>query len=313
MTLSTLDKGAAQKYAFHFSRTSYINNPASSRPVLFSLSPCVGATSLLIRKSVPCWPDAFSCCDNCVPPPCADSVCPYTTYSGPLDGSEAGGTTLLQVPLSSMDYFLTVLAYNQTVERAEYELLVISDTGALPFPGNQGSLQARIDVDSDLVLEWKEAYFQPKTYTSVDRYEVWYLELAIDFELPNEFSPNVFLNQTLILNTPCGMKRNMTLADVDVSCKYGVCSSTVAGLKYTKKYIFNILVVSTKGLESAYSGILVTDAGKHQKAVTDNDVVAIIAATASVTIVTLLLAYAWVGRLLLFHTLDNDTHRKDPN
>ena len=296
---------ANKQHLVHFNwpvNLTYLSESTDTRRVIFHLEPCEGSPLLLVRKTRPCHPDVFGCCSG--PPPCATAACPWTHFTSELSGTADGAQTFMELGLGSTDYYMSI--YSKIP--GNYKLLALSDVGAFPRPGRNGKIEGLVNAKSELEISWYSAVFDPKNVTKVAKYKLYVKELELDYVVPSSLNGAVFLESpSKIYNTVCGMERNMVeLVDMDIQCTQELCKTTVKHLKYTRKYVFNVVVQSARGYTAAYAGLLVSGAGKQIKAVTDNDVVVMIAATAGATLLCLILGYVYITKLYLRQTDDRD-------
>jgi hypothetical protein len=169
-----------------------------------------------------------------------------------IDGSRDGTPTFFEVPLSSTKYFLSVYA----PQRSAYTLTILADIGAFPRPGNNGKLTARQMKELQVQISWNTAHFFPTGISDVKQYWVYSSMLL---ETDNRSNLAVFMRPSKIMNTVCGLTNNTDRQYDTVPaalCANGICNATIDGVVAQKKYVFNVVVESSRGFRFAYAGII---------------------------------------------------------
>merc|ERR1711879_612498 len=133
----------------------------------------------------------------------------------------------------------------------------MGDIGAFPRPGALGKIHAQQLRELQVQLTWQEAGFIPSGITDVKWYWIY---SALLLESDNRTNMAVFLRPTKIMNTVCGLKNNTdkqySKLTKDICNANGTCNATVDGVITDKRYVFNIVVESHRGLMRSYSGII---------------------------------------------------------
>merc|ERR1719486_1578866 len=88
------------------------------------------------------------------------------------------------------------------------------------------------------------------------------------------------------MNTVCGLQNNTDHEYDKVEkalCAYGTCNATIDGVVAERKYVFNVVVESTRGFRFAYAGIIMrTDWQVIRQAASDTTLKVIGAVSGSV-------------------------------
>ena len=229
---------ANQSHMYYFETSDFTSQRiyGSDRSLIVRLEPCSGVVYLFVRRTRPCWPNPWSCVGS------ASDECEWTHYRSNINGTSDGQSTILEVPLTSTKWFITV--FGQT--NAKYSLSVVKDPGIFPRFTDGGIIRSR-QVNSDTIeLSWlpilyRSAPVRGSTYTV---YSSMYFDLG------------ALVSPMYIMDTVCGLKLNTDHPYSTVNClEMGVCRINITGLVNQRKYIFNVVV---NGLvELAYAGTLV--------------------------------------------------------
>jgi hypothetical protein len=258
----------SHRYFYRNFNVTTMGQPDKFRKLIINLEPCRGIVYLFVRKTRRCYPNPYSCVDIT---PGAESrfpgQCDWTHFHSQIDGSRDGAPTFFEVPLSTTKWFLTIFA----VEKSSYTLTIIADIGAFPRPGALGRVDARQLRELQVQLSWNAAGFVPEGVTNVKWYWIY---SSLLLESDNRTNLAVFLRPTKIMNTVCGLKNNTdkhySRLDASICNSNGTCNATVDGVITDKRYVFNVIVESERGLMRSYSGIIMrSDWDMVRQAVTD--------------------------------------------
>lgn len=252
------DISANHSHLFYFENYKYIN---SDRKIVFRLEPCAGIQYLFIRRTRPCWPDPHTG--------------EWAHYMSVTDGSEDAQPTLIEVPASSTQWFITVFAKSS----GRYSLTVVEYAETYPrIP--DGAISS-----SQLTKETVELTWQPATVgnSRVERYIIYSSMVFESVTSAPAASRRIF-------NTVCGLKQNTDHPYSVVSCSEDTCRANISSLVNDRKYFFNVMA-DTGSMQSAFNGIQVRTLWDTSVA----DAVRQAAVTASIVIgtVTCVLVAAW--------------------
>jgi hypothetical protein len=196
-----------------------------------------------------------------------------------MTNKREGNMTLIEVPLSSTRWFITV--YAETDSR--YSLSVINKPEGYPRIGSGGILNwAQIHEDA-FTLSWSRAVASEYT---VNRYLI-YRSISLQ--------ENPYVQSPLVLNTVCGLRDNTDYAyaviDPASACTSDICTTNITGILPNKTYVLNVVAESSIGLTAAYSGVVARS--KWDKSVSENfdDMSTIACITGASLIVTCLSIY----------------------
>ena len=253
------------------------------RKLILRLEPCKGIVYLFVRKTRPCWPNPYSCIDLNTGSSLPD--CAWTHYKSTINGSQDGVATVLEVPLTSTQWYITVFAKSNS----KYSLTVISDTSQYPRVGSGGVLSATQNDEKSASLLWSPAFFDPNRNSFVTQYIV-YTSTHYD-TLDTSSNPHLIVSTSRIMNTVCGLKENTDHPYSIVTCGSGACSANITGLVNGRKYIFNVIADSSNGIQSAYSGMIMTAKWDNSKALTNEEIVDMAGIVIGSVLVILLTSY----------------------
>jgi hypothetical protein len=283
-----ISKNQTQRYFYRNFNVTTMKQPEKYRKLILNLEPCKGIVYLFIRKNRRCYPNPYSCIDL------TDgfvskkaSQCQYTHFMSTIDGSRDGAPTFFEVPLSSTKWFISVFA----VSDAAYTLNLLGDIGALPRPKNLGLIQARQLKELSVQLQWEDAEYIPAGVSTTRWYWI-YSTLLLDVDVRTNTA--VFLRPSKILNTACGLKNNTDRYYERMRqgiCKNGKCNATIQGVLPNKRYAFNVVVESERGLVMAYSGIILSTDWKQVKQLTSDSTLKAIGAVAGSVLGAVFLVY----------------------
>lgn len=290
-----------------------MNLPYDRRKLLIVLEPCSGVVYLFVRKTRPCWPNPYSCVDllndgqqqssnsGNANPDDSFTPCDWTHYSSVIDGSMDGAPTVLELPLSSTQWYISVYAK----QSAQYTLTVLTDIGQWPRPGQLGNMTGTQVQDLTVELQWRSASFFPSSSAaSVKRYWVY---SSILLETEQRKNPHVFLSPRRIMNTVCGLSNNtdqpFAIADANSICSGGdaengmICKLNVSGIMTNRRYLFNVVAESNAGFMSAYSGLLMATSWQAYTLATSDTVLNVMAAVTGSVMGIVVIAYVWLVRV----------------
>jgi len=169
-----------------------------------------------------------------------------------IDGSRNGMPTFFEVPLSSTKFYLSVFA----VQKSEYTLTLLADTGAFPRPGNGGRITAKQTRELQVQIEWDEAVYTPVGTTINKRYWV-YSSMLLNSH--NRTNPAVLMRTDKIMNTVCGLQNNTDRQYTTVpaaDCVEGKCTALIDPVISDKRYVFNVVAESERGYRITYAGLI---------------------------------------------------------
>jgi hypothetical protein len=283
----TLDANYTHTYTYSSENVTTFNQPDEYRNIIINLEPCTGTVFLFVRKTRRCFPNPYSCIDVAANTR-APAECEWVHFMTEIDGSRDGTPTFFEVPFTTTKYFISVFA----MENAAYELTVLTDTGALPRPGNHGRITANQTEKIGVNLSWEAAYYSPAGITETSRYLIY---SSVLLENEDQLNRAVFFRKDKIMNTVCGLGFNTdeAVTTVDAStCSNGQCSAMVEALP-NMRYIFNVVAESHRGMKFAYAGgILKTDWEVVRQATNpDNSTLAAIGAVAGSVLGIIVMTY----------------------
>lgn len=307
-------------YYYENFNVTTMNQPDQYRKIIVVLEPCQGVVYLFVRRTKDCWPNAFSCCaspsNSSVPsqdgaglvltaPPCSAGQtirCEWTHFNSVLDGTADSAPTFFEVPFSSTRYYITVYAppvpnLDAGVLNPRYRLMVLTDVGAYPRPGLQGRLQAKLAEDRTVELAWDPVTFVPAGISDLKNYYIYSTELLAEDVMQNGA---VVLGPAKVLNTVCGLAQNaVTYGNplTNASCSNRTCTARITGLVPNQRYLLNVVAVSYRSLDTAYSGIIVSAAAAQNDPLLSNRVAQIIGAIGGTIFGISLLGYLWTVKL----------------
>lgn len=248
-----INSNHTHRYFYSNFNVTTMNQPDNERKLIINLEPCKGVVYVFVRKTRRCWPNPYSCIDvKDGQQRRRPADCTWTHFMSDIDGSRDGTPTFFEIPLSSTKYFLSVYA----PVRSSYTLTVLADIGAFPRPGNNGKIVARQMKELQVQISWSTAHFFPADISDVKQYWVY---SAMLLETDNRSNMAVFMRPSKIMNTVCGLQNNTDheYDKVDKAlCAFGSCNATIDGVVAERKYVFNVVVESTRGFRFAYAGII---------------------------------------------------------
>jgi len=272
-------KNQTHRYFFRSYNVTTMNQPDQFRKLIINLEPCKGIVYLFVRKTRQCYPNPYSCITKLgTDLERRTKPCAWTSFMSETDRSRDGTPTFFEVPLSSTKYYISVYA----TENSAYTLTVLADIGAFPRPGNSGKIDARQLRELQVQLSWDPATFIPMGISDVKRYWVYSSML-----LENDDRANmaVFMRPDKIMNTVCGLLNNTDreyTQTLPSSCN-PKCNTTIDGVITDKRYVFNIVVESSRGYRMAYAGLIMrTDWEVIRQATSDKTLKVIGAVSGSV-------------------------------
>jgi len=246
---------ANQTHLFFYSNfdVAVMNKPDQFRKLIINLEPCRGIVYLFVRKTRPCHPNPYSCINMREGDEQRNPLaCTWTHFMSDIDGSRDGMPTFFEVPLSSTKFYLSVFA----VQKSEYTLTLLADTGAFPRPGNGGRITAKQTRELQVQIEWDEAVYTPAGTTTNKKYWVYSSMLL---KSDNRTNPAVLMRPDKIMNTVCGLQNNTDRQYTTVpaaDCVEGKCTALIDPVISDKRYIFNVVAESERGYRMAYAGLI---------------------------------------------------------
>lgn len=285
-----------------------MEQPTTHRKLIINLEPCRGIVYLFVRKTRPCYPNPYSCIkwdptDVIMGRPWQSAECAWTHFMSEIDGSRDGTSTFFEVPMSSTRYYISV--YSPDI--SSYTLTVLADIGALPRAGGMGVVHARQERELSVELQWSNAYFFPDgDYAVTDLKQYWiYSSMLLDED--NRTNMAVFLRTTKIMNTVCGLHNNTDREYSRVypeQCKVirnkgaenesimsNGCNATVDGIIADRRYVFNIIAESQRGMMVAYQGIVVRTQWSVVRQATDDRTLKVVGAIAGSVLAISIIIY----------------------
>jgi hypothetical protein len=269
-----------------------MDQPHRYRKLIINLEPCKGSVYLFVRKTRRCYPNPYSCV-SLVPGeeyPRNPQDCEWTHFMSEIDGSRDGTPTFFEIPFYSTRYYMSVFA---TLNSA-YTLTVLADIGALPRPGERGKLAASQEKELAVSLAWHEAFYIPEPpYNVTDTKQYWiYSSMLLDED--NRTNMAVFLRPDKIMNTVCGLQNNTDRQYSRVTpavCSGGICNTTVDGVVVDKRYVFNVVAESHRGMMMAYSGLIVRTQWSVVRQATDDKTLKVVGGIAGAILAFVLVIY----------------------
>lgn len=294
-----IGKHMTHRYQWSTYNVTVFNQPDAYRNVIINLEPCKGVVYLFVRRTRLCYPNPYSCIDTENEDSGRSSSpkdCEWTHYMSAIDGTRDGGPTFFELPLTSTRYFISVFAK----EDSRYTLVIESDIGSWPRPGNGGQIEAFQLQELQIKLSWWTAGFYPPGISEVKNYHVY---SAILLDSDKRTNSAIFLTKDKIMNTVCGLKNNtdepVTKGDpISASrCHNGRCNATIDGVLVGKRYVFNVVAQSARNYNMSYAGlILKTDWTVVRKAAEDFTLGAVAAVCGSV-LGLVVMCYLWMINL----------------
>lgn len=230
--------GANQTHMYYFESSHFTSQRSSGldRKLVVRLEPCNGIVYLFIRRTRPCWPNPWSC---------ESDICDWAHYQSVINGTADGQPTVLELPLTSTQWFITV--YGKTA--AKYSLLIVEDPRMYPRMLEGGTIHSKQVDFNTIELTWSRLS-SSKQYTV---YSSMYFESSETAS--NGLNPNLLISPGHILDTVCGLSSNTDHPYMAFTCETDECKANVTGLVNKRKYVMN--VVSNEGVPIAYAGTLV--------------------------------------------------------
>ena len=217
-----------------------------TRKLILRLDPCSGVVYLFVRRTRPCWPNPWTCVG-------ASTACEWTHYHSVIDGSADGKPTLLELPLTSTQWYLTVYAKSN----AKYTLQIFEDPSTVARLTDGGGLLAAKQVGPDSIqLSWAAPNFYPVRSTSATKYTV-YSSVYFDTGEKIATDPNLLISSSRIMDTVCGLTANTDHPYAVIECAGPECALNVTGLLNRRKYVMNVVADTSSGMRIAYAGTLV--------------------------------------------------------
>jgi hypothetical protein len=176
-----------------------------------------------------------------------------------IDGSKDGTPTWFEIPFTTTQYYFSVFS----ADNSQYRLTVLADTGAFPRPGKLGRLYGDQQGELAVSIGWYQATYIPTDPYRTLHYKVYAAPLLDSDNRSSSFS---FLRPQKTMNTYCGLQRN---TDQEVMSEQpwhifspaqcsaaGYCNVTIDWVQPDRRYVFNVVAVSTRGHRYAYSGLI---------------------------------------------------------
>jgi len=216
---------------YYFEDSKLIANVA--RKILIKLEPCSGIVYVLVRRTYPCWPNPYRCESKKTP------SCEWAHYQSDMSPSRTGNQTLIEVPLSSTRWYITVFAQSD----ATYSLSIINNPSAYPRVGSDGVLRWAQILEDTITLSWSPA--SVSTQYQITRYII-YNSISLD-------------DVAVTPHTVCGLRDHSDFAYKIVHCQPDAtmeCSTNISHILQNQTYAMNVVAESSSGLMAAYSGVV---------------------------------------------------------
>jgi hypothetical protein len=206
---------------------------------------------------------------------------------------------MLELNLTSSRYFISVYA----TETAGYTITTLADIGAMPRPGQLGNITGIQTGELDIQLQWRAANFLPGGVSEVKNYWVYSTLLLDSDQITNN---QVFLKSSKILNTVCGLENTTDSAYVlvqpstcaaDTDGGLPICSTNITGVLTRKKYAFNVVAESMRGIKRAYSGLVLETNWDTFTSATSENTVTIVGALIGTFLGLLVMGYVWLLKI----------------
>ena len=283
-------------YYYENYNVTTMNEDVAYRKLIVNVEPCYGTVYVFVRRTWPCFPNPYSCVS--VNGRLAGKTCEWTQYHSDISGSRDGAPTMFELNLTSSRFFIAVFA----TDTAGYTISTLSDVGAMPRPGELGNLTGIQTGELDIQLQWRAAAFQPEAVSAVKNYWVYSTLLLDSDEITNN---QVFLKPKKILNTVCGLENTtdsayilikpQTCAQVDEGLP--LCSANITGVLTRKKYAFNVVAESERGVKRAYSGLVLETNWDTFTSASSENTVTIVGALIGTFVGLLVMGYIWLLKI----------------
>jgi len=251
-----------------------------NRKLIISLEACRGIVYLFVRKSRRCYPDPYSCISL---EPGKEfrrpQDCKWTHMMSTIDGSKDGTPTFFEIPFTTTKYYFSVFS----ADNSQYALTVLADIGSYPRPGKMGRVYGDQQGELKVSLGWHTADYVPMSTLipgMLPDTMMYIVYAAPLLDTDKRVSSTCFLRPQKIMNTYCGLERNtdeeVYQIDPSALCKDGYCNVTIDWVMPERRYVFNVVAVSTRGFKAAYAGLIMrTQYDVVRQAASDNTLKAI--------------------------------------
>ena len=290
-------KNQTHLYYYENYNVSTMNEDVAYRKLVLNVEPCYGAVFVFVRRTWPCFPNPYSCMSVSGQRVGAD--CEWTHYHSDISGARDGAATMFELNLTSSRYFIAVYA----TETSGYTITTLADIGAMPRPGHLGNITGVQTGELDIQLQWRAADFLPGGVSEVKNYWVYSTLLLDSDEITNN---QVFLKPSKILNTVCGLENTTDSAYVLVqpgTCAEAadgglpVCNANVTGVLTRKKYAFNVVAESLRGIKRAYAGLVLETNWDTFTSASSENTITVVGALIGTFVGLLVMGYVWLLKI----------------
>jgi len=283
------------RYFYRNFNVTTMGQPDIYRKLIINLEPCRGVVYLFVRKTRRCYPNPYSCISLGADGFRDPSACEWSHFHSVIDGRRVGAPTFFEVPLSTTKWFIAIFA----AEKSSYTLTIVADIGSFPRPGGLGKIDAMQLRELQVQLQWKHAGFIPEGITQVKTYWIY---SSLLLESDNRTNMAVFLRPAKIMNTVCGLKNNTdkhySMALPGAACDAnGTCNATIDGVITDKRYVFNIVVESERGMMRAYSGIIMRSDWEVVRQATSDKTLRVVGVVAGSVLAMVVIVYVLMLKL----------------
>lgn len=293
---SEINMNQTQRFHFLTRNTTLMHQHDDYRKLIINLEPCKGVVYLFVRKTRRCFPNPYSCIKLTEGQSVLSSPdqCEWTHFMSVIDGTRDGAPTFFEMPLTSTKYFISVFGR----EKSTYTITFLTDIGAFPRPGRDGTLSATQLQELQIQLGWEVAEFVPQGITSVKQYWV-YSALLLDGD--ERTNAAVFISKNKVMNTVCGLKNNTdkpASTPIPASrCNAGRCNATIDGVITGKKYVFNVVAESERGFNMTYAGLILSTEWQVVRKAASEKTLQVVGAVTGAVLGMVIIIYVWMVNL----------------